>query len=1197
MVGVQVTITGLQTRTEHKVKTNKDGVYTTLFTQGDGEYVVAARAMGYKIQRQRVTQPQTGNVFVADIAMSVVASALDTVTVRGDRSRVASNKDDPSIGGDQRDLRRGALFSLDPADLSTLLEGTPGLLMLPGNTGLYSALGASPDQNSLVADGAKLSGARLPSEGIERATANVTDYDASHGGFAGGQTRVVTKSGSNYPEFSLTTNFTDPRLAWQDREALTPISRTESWSGGLSGPIKKNSSFYALSFEMNRNSTPLTSILNLNNSMMEQAGLIRDTIQSVQSVLNTLGVPATTGVIPGRNLTTNGSYLGRFDMNPTETSALTLRFNGGWSRTDGGGIGQSAFPATGTFGDGKNTGIYAGLTSYWGKFLNELVANYAYSDNKNAPYVLFPGGSVLVTSLFTDGRTGLSPITFGGSTSGHNENTSTDVSLQNDLSLLSTDTKHQLKLSTSYSHNSTRSLYVNDPYGSFTYQTIADLQSNHPASYNRTLSAQDRSSTASTAGFSLGDVWRASPAWNFEYGLRLDLAHSGVHIDYNPVVDSVFGRRTDHVPHDIGFTPRFGFSWTQQLKSDQDAAALGTDPNIRRAMRRARSYFDYKQPITVSGGVGGFRGFLQPSQIAGLVDATGLPNTTRQLTCVGDATPIPLWDQYSAGTAVSPEQCLDGTAATAFALNQPAVRVYDPSFRAPLSWRGNVAVGGLSALGWTLQLNSDYSYGVNGQSSIDLNLRRTPIFSLPGEGRPMYVGPDQIVPGTGLIAPAASRIDTAFGSVTNIVSDVKNYATSFTVGLNKRNPLFDKIPLQASYTFNKGSNQTRGIGLDPFTLHWSPSQQPTHQFSASSWFSIKWFAIQAQLRLQSGVAYTPVANVDLNGDGAANDPAFVYDPSTVTDPTLRADLQTLLASSPSARKCLQPQLGQIVGVNSCRTGWQLVPNLNIGFQGFDSHLNPTKTLGWQDKLSFTLVTQNGMSVLLRALHLTQTSFAAAATPMTLDPTLYYVDGFDPTTRQFHYRVNQQFGETRRRPVRGQYPIQPFQVTLRGRLHLGGPPTPLIVESFNLVAPEGQDPYTREQISDHLRLLVANPVTQLLDMRDILFLTDSQITKLEALDTNFARRADSLASPVIDYVAENGRKSTNEEFMKRFSKLQASFAKAMTESVQDAAPILTDKQKQQLPPYLRALVKKGEDRDKDKDKGSDKRDDRDSAKGR
>src|SRR6185312_6224872 len=92
MAGIVVTVTGLMTRTEHKVKTNKDGVYTTLFSQGDGEYVVAARALGYRIQRQRVTKPQTGNVFVADIAMSAVANALDTITVRGARSRVARTK-------------------------------------------------------------------------------------------------------------------------------------------------------------------------------------------------------------------------------------------------------------------------------------------------------------------------------------------------------------------------------------------------------------------------------------------------------------------------------------------------------------------------------------------------------------------------------------------------------------------------------------------------------------------------------------------------------------------------------------------------------------------------------------------------------------------------------------------------------------------------------------------------------------------------------------------------------------------------------------------------------------------------------------------------------------------------------------------------------------------------------------------------
>ena len=76
--------------------------------------------------------------------------------------------------------------------------------------------------------------------------------------------------------------------------------------------------------------------------------------------------------------------------------------------------------------------------------------------------------------------------------------------------------------------------------------------------------------------------------------------------------------------------------------------------------------------LSLSGGLGAFRGVIPPSRIASLVDATGLPSTTRRLTCVGEATPIPAWEVP--GGAVS-ETCLDGTAPEEFSSAQPTVQV------------------------------------------------------------------------------------------------------------------------------------------------------------------------------------------------------------------------------------------------------------------------------------------------------------------------------------------------------------------------------------------------------------------------------------------------------------------------------------------------------------------------------------------
>ena len=79
-----------------------------------------------------------------------------------------------------------------------------------------------------------------------------------------------------------------------------------------------------------------------------------------------------------------------------------------------------------------------------------------------------------------------------------------------------------------------------------------------------------------------------------------------------------------------------------------------------------------------------------------MIDATGLPNTRRVLTCIGDAAPLPQWDSQE---WLPPEQCLDGTAPETFSVNQPSVNAFDPSFRPPVSWRGTVNFDGLRPLG------------------------------------------------------------------------------------------------------------------------------------------------------------------------------------------------------------------------------------------------------------------------------------------------------------------------------------------------------------------------------------------------------------------------------------------------------------------------------------------------------------------
>src|SRR2546427_6285041 len=73
----------------------------------------------------------------------------------------------------------------------------------------------------------------------------------------------------------------------------------------------------------------------------------------------------------------------------------------------------------------------------------------------------------------------------------------------------------------------------------------------------------------------------------------------------------------------------------------------------------------------------------------------------------------------------------------------------------------------------------------------------------------------------------------------------------------------------------------------------------------------------------SGPPSTPIAGSDINGDGAKNDRAFIFNPALTADTAIANGMQALLAAAPSPiRSCLRRQLGGIAGPNSCTGPWQ-----------------------------------------------------------------------------------------------------------------------------------------------------------------------------------------------------------------------------------------------------------------------------------
>src|SRR6185295_9078723 len=76
---------------------------------------------------------------------------------------------------------------------------------------------------------------------------------------------------------------------------------------------------------------------------------------------------------------------------------------------------------------------------------NELNAGYSYYSDHSRPFTQLPAGTVRVGTDFTDGRTGLSSLTFGGGDGNYYEQ-SWNGEATNELSWISRNGNHKLKV-------------------------------------------------------------------------------------------------------------------------------------------------------------------------------------------------------------------------------------------------------------------------------------------------------------------------------------------------------------------------------------------------------------------------------------------------------------------------------------------------------------------------------------------------------------------------------------------------------------------------------------------------------------------------------------------------------------------------------------------------------------------------------
>jgi hypothetical protein len=1024
MAGARVEAVSAETEISRSVITDANGRYMILFPDGGGRYLLRVTFIGMGDVVQAVIREAEEELLLTNITMQSQAIALDAINVQAQRPQPGDGRaGEQSTEMTQALLNRLPLPDLDPNTVALLAAGVVGTALdsVSGQMG-FSVAGMSDLLNQVTLDGVIMGegGMGVPEEGIRRTSITTSTFDASRGGFAGGMVSMMSARGNNRPGGALSYRLDNDAL--QSTASATTNAFSRHWmSASYGGPLISNKLFYNTSLQLSRNTNHRFALAANDPLGAQRSGVATDSIARFLSILqgqHGFEVFGQTG--PYNQVTDDIRVQGRVDWNIAQSRAgsqtLSVRFNTNLNTQDSTRINPLDLVQHGGDMERNNTLASAALTSRLRtNWTNAMAMSFSESWNQTFPYAELPEGTVRITSDFEDGTRGTSRLVFGGNRSMPTERYTRDLQFSNDLSLLQPigSQIHRLKLGGSVQYSKDVSRSTDNLFGSFSYASLEDFFGNRPDRYERSLTERQSRTGSLNTGIYIGDTWRITMPLELTLGLRWDRSQLDQKPTYNPLVEQLFGRRTDMDPVASAISPRIGFNYRLNQQG-QPARAL-------------------------SGGIGMFAGRPPTSIFSAAVRQTGLPDAEQRLVCIGDAVPIPDWDLYQRNPLAVPATCADGGSGELLASRAPNVTLIASDQALPSSLRFDL--GYRAQLPYQLNANMRYTYsrGMGLWGYRDLNIDESRRFTLQGEGRPFYGDASGIVQRTGATSLASSRIHEEFGNVYEVTADRESEAHQMTASVSGWLPI--RMMFSLNYTLGFSRDQgSGGMGMgalsvptagSPNDVEWATgSNDRRHTMNLILSYPLTpWAEISGMSRISSGAPFTPMVNRDINGDGMRNDRAFVFDPfDAATDPALAAGMLRLLESTPArVRDCLESQFGTIADRNSCRNSWS---------QSFDVRASLRPNLPQLERrLTMSADFRNVLTGLDQVIN-GRANLKGWGEGQRADANLLEVRGFDPVTSRFIYEVNEGFGQTRRGPSAFR---NAFSITLSGRIAVGGQP--------------------------------------------------------------------------------------------------------------------------------------------------------------
>jgi hypothetical protein len=767
-----------------------------------------------------------------------------------------------------------------------------------------------------------------------------------------------------------------------------------------------------------------------------------------------------------------------------------LLASGSLNETTGMGVSPSTTPLTASRSRTSSWMARGFHSSYVGAaFLNETSIALNGFNSSRQPFVQLPSVVVEVPN----GTGTLASVSLGGSSGAVSNSSEVSAAFSNSTTWATSDRSKDVNVFVESIVDHVASRRGSD-LGSYLFSSTADLATSSPASFARTLGTRRVDITGQHHALGLGLVTRPSKSFTSQAGLRIERhTFSGsAGSDPDGILKSFSATSTPSV---TALSPMAGFTW-------------------QTGKVNARGLADGRHVLW--GGVRDYRGALSTDLVASFA---GNGAVGSRFTCIGNAAPRPDWARFLADTSTVPAHCDNGSQPV-YSQTGPGLAAYDDGFTVGHSWRADVGwkaplvrrvSGTVSAM---LALNSQQP------ETVDRNFSGVARSSLPDEAnRPLFVNPPSVVAATGAISPVDSRVDTRAGFVNVREATGRSRAMSLTLGTQTSQvylPTTSHVAWRFSgaYTLTDIRAQTNGFAStasDPRTRTDAPGYFSRHALQLSTALSVPdWALFSVGWQLRSGTAYTPVVAGDINGDGIANDRAFVFNPSQTPDTAVRRGMEALLRSAPSgAATCLTNQLGTIAKANSCWGPWSSSLNASVELDAFRLHV-PNRG---RVSIRFT----NVLALADRVIH-GESGLHGWGQPAIADPVLLTARGFDPVKQRFAYVVNPRFGDT----WLGKVFSSPFRITLDVNLHLGPGQERSVLERD--IERDSVRYGVRDSAEVHakLRRRPTNLFDGITSQSSTLGLTRAQVVTIDSLTMVHEARREAAYGALAQWMATAGR---------------------------------------------------------------------------